>query len=125
MEIEETLTAEEVDLEQLQRLITNSRSFSVNLNSQLLTFEASEKITREFIKLQTNPENTEKIKNIAKLIASINQLPVSLNLWQSQNIAFKLAEQLFRPMQQRQDEAAKLWVSSFRQLCELIGIRLD
>ena len=108
MEIEETLTAEEVDLEQLQRLITNSRSFSVNLNSQLLTFEASEKITREFIKLQTNPENTEKIKNIAKLIASINQLPVSLNLWQSQNIAFKLAEQLFRPMQQRQDEAAQV-----------------
>ena len=32
---------------------------------------------------------------------------------------------LNKPMQQRQDEAAKLWVSSFRQLCELIGIRLD
>jgi hypothetical protein len=125
MEIEEALTSEEVDLEKLQRLILNFRNFSVNLNSELLTFEASQKITREFQKLQANPEDTYKMTAIANLIASINQLPVSLNLWESQNIAFKLAEELFKPMLQRQDEAAKMWVSSFRQLCELIGIRLD
>jgi alpha-amylase/alpha-mannosidase (GH57 family) len=125
MEIEEALTSEEVDLEKLQRLITSVRNFSVNLNSELLAFDASEKITKEFNKLQTKPEDTEKIKTIANLIASVNQLQVNLNLWQSQNIAFKLAEQLFKPMKERQDEAAKLWVSSFSQLCELIGIRLD
>lgn len=125
MEIEEALTANEVDLEQLQRLIANARSFSVNLNSELLAFEASEKITKEFEKLQVNPEDPQKIKNIANLIAIIGQLPFSLNLWQSQNIAFKLAEKLFHPIEQRQDEAARLWISSFRQLCELIGIRLD
>jgi alpha-amylase/alpha-mannosidase (GH57 family) len=125
MDIEESLTADEVDLEKLQRLILNARNFSVNLNSELLAFEASEKITKEFNKLQANPQDTQKIKNIAKLIAAVGQLPFSLNLWQSQNIAFKLAENVFQPMNQRQDEEAKLWVSSFRQLCELIGLRLD
>ncbi|MGD6933044.1 MAG: DUF3536 domain-containing protein [Candidatus Bathyarchaeia archaeon] len=125
MEIEEALTADTVDIDHLQKLITNAKSFEVALNSELLAFQASEKITKEFNKLQSNPEDTQKIKNIANLIAHINELPFSLNLWQSQNIAFRLAEKLFQPMKQRQDEAAKLWVSSFRQLCELIGIRLD
>jgi alpha-amylase/alpha-mannosidase (GH57 family)/AraC-like DNA-binding protein len=125
MEIEEALTAEEVDLEQFQRLILNAKSFSINLNSELLAFEASEKITKEFKKLQKTPEDTQKIKSIAKLIAAAGQLPFSLNLWQSQNIAFELAETVFQSMKQREDETAKLWVSSFRQLCELIGLRLD
>ncbi|MGD6810000.1 MAG: DUF3536 domain-containing protein [Candidatus Bathyarchaeia archaeon] len=125
MDIEEALTAENVDLEHLKRLILNARSFSVNLNSELLSFEASEKITCEFEKLQSNPEDTQKIKNIANLIVIISQLPFSLNLWKSQNIAFKLADNMFQLMKQRQDEAAQSWVSSFRQLCELIGIRLD
>ncbi|XHH08150.1 MAG: DUF3536 domain-containing protein [Candidatus Bathyarchaeia archaeon] len=125
MKIEEKLTTDDVDLENLQRLILNAHSFAVKLNSELLTFQASEKITREFNKLESSPEDTQKIKSIANLIAVINQLPLSLNLWKSQNIAFKLAEEVFQNMKQRQDEEAKMWVSSFRQLCELIGLRLD
>ena len=124
-EIEQALTAEEVDLERLQRLIVNSRNFAVTLNSELLAFQASEKIAKEFVKLSKTPEDIEKIKGIAKLIETIRQLPINLNLWQSQNVAFKIAESQFSQMKERQDEAAKEWVGSFRQLCELIGIRLD
>ncbi len=124
-EIEQALTAEEVDLERLQRLIVNSRNFAVTLNSELLAFQASEKIAKEFIKLSKTSEDIEKIKGIAELIETILQLPINLNLWQSQNVAFKIAESRFSLMKEHQDEAAKEWVGSFRQLCELIGIRLD
>ena len=95
------------------------------MNSELLALQASEKIAKEFIKLSKTPEDTEKIKSIAELIETIRQLPISLNLWQSQNVAFKIAENQFSQMKERQDEAAREWVGSFRQLCELIGIRLD
>lgn len=124
-EIEQALTSEQVDLERLQKLIENSRSFSVNLNSELLAYQASERIAKEFSELFKTPQDTEKIKSVAKLIETIMQLPLGLNLWQSQNVAFKIAETHLLQMKQRQDESAKAWLGSFSQLCELIGIRLE
>ncbi len=125
IEIDQALSSENLDLETLQRLIDNSKSLSINLDWKLIAFKASEKIDNEFTKLAQKPENIEMLKKIDNLIKIINKLPVNLNLWQSQNIAFKIAENQYKDIKNRKDEASQAWVSTFRQVCELIGVRLD
>ena len=124
-EIDQALSTENLDLETLQRLIDNSKSLSINLDWRFLAFKANEKIDNEFDKLSQKPENIETLKKIDSLIRIVNKLPVNLNLWQSQNIAFKIAENQYKDIKNRKDEASQAWVLAFRQLCELIGVRLD
>lgn len=124
MEMEQLLSAETPDLEKLQQTIVDAKNVSVAFSPRLLEFKASQKITDQFSKLSNAPENIEIIKWISALIQTINQLPVTLNLWQSQNIAFKIAENQYRRIKEQADETSKEWVLAFTQLCELIGLRL-
>ena len=124
IEMEQLFSAETLDLEKLQRLIADSKLLSVTLDSQLLSYKASEKVADQFNKLSEDPENFEIIVKISQLIRIVSELPIKLNLWQSQNIAFKMAENQYKNMKDKTDDASRAWVSAFRQLCELIGIRL-
>jgi alpha-amylase/alpha-mannosidase (GH57 family) len=125
MQIEQLLSAQELDLDHLENLISYSKDFSVSFDSETLSFQATEKISREFGQLINSPKDIEKIRRISRLIKTINELPVNLNLWRSQNIAFEIGENLYREMKERNDEFSKLWILAFTELCELIGIRLD
>ncbi len=124
MEIKQLLSAETTDLDRLQSLINESKHLSVNLDANLIAYEASEKIANEFTKLSLAPENTVSIDSMIELIKVVNQLPITLNLWQSQNTAFNIAQNRYKTMRERTDEASKTWVAAFTQLCELIGIQL-
>ena len=124
MEIEQLLLAETTDLERLHKLINDSKHLSVTLDSTLIGFQASEKIAEEFNKLAQAPENLETLNSITALIRTIRELPVQLNLWQSQNVAFKIAQNQYQTIKQNIDESSLAWVSAFAKLCDLIGIRL-
>ncbi len=125
MEMERLLPVEDLNLEELQKVILNSKNLSIALDSELLALEASERTSREFQKLMSAPENIEHIQYISKLLKIIRELPINLDLWQSQNIAFKIAEKLYREIKNKKDGLSKSWVLAFTELCELIGIRLD
>jgi hypothetical protein len=96
----------------------------VTFDSPLLGFLASEKIAAEFNKLAQAPENLQSVNAITSLIRMVKELPIPLNLWESQNIAFKIAQGHFQSLKSNGDEASKLWVVSFVELSVLIGIRL-
>jgi hypothetical protein len=124
METEEVLSEESPDLEKLQNLLTDAKYLSVMLNSELIALRASERIANGFDTLLETPENMDVLKITIDLVRTVTELPVKLNLWQSQNIAFKIAEGRYVRMKEKNDEASKAWVSAFAELCELIGIRL-
>jgi hypothetical protein len=124
MELERILSAETTDLEKLRKLINDSQHLSITFDSLLLGFLASERIDNEFNKLSQAPENLQTINAITGLIRMIKELPIQLNLWESQNIAFKIAQSRYQTLKQKDDETSKLWIASFAKLCELVGIRL-
>jgi hypothetical protein len=124
MDMESLLSSQTTDLEKLQKLINDSKHLSVLLDSELLAFEASGKIAAEFNKLAEAPRNIETIKTITELLRIIQELPVHLNLWESQNIAFKIAQNQYQTLKAKDDDASKAWVAAFTELSKLIGIRL-
>jgi alpha-amylase/alpha-mannosidase (GH57 family) len=124
-EIINALSKETVDLEGLQRLFDTTDSLAVQLDLEYLCFRAGQRIDMEFVRLLNDPENLELIKQIEGLLNIIGKLPCPMNLWQSQNIAFKIAENRYKAMKETNTDAAWNWVNSFKHLCELIGVRLE
>ncbi len=124
MDIGQLLAEENPDLEKLHKLIADSKHLSVSLDSELIGYQATQKISEEFSKLFEQPENLEIIETASKLIRLVSELPINLNLWQAQNVAYKISQNQYPMMQQRTDEASKMWVAAFADLCGLIGIRL-
>ena len=124
MDMEQLLSAKTTDLEKLRKFISDSEYLSVTLDSELLGFLASEKIADEINKLAEAPQNLETLNTVTALIRMVKELPIKLNLWQSQNIAFKIAQNQYQALKTQNDEASQAWVLAFRELCVLIGIRL-
>jgi hypothetical protein len=110
MEIAQLLSDKTLDLEKLQKTITNSKHMSIRLDSELLSFEASEKVADEFSKLLEAPENIETVKRISRFIQLLSELPITLDLWQSQNTTFKIAQNQYLHMKEKTDEASQAWV---------------
>ncbi len=125
MEIERLLSPETIELESLKKLIGNTKDFAITVDPKLLAFKASQKITHEISVLSENPESMEKLERARELIKIVHKLPIELNLWEAQNIAFNIAKKNYKKMKDNKEDQAKQWVANFRELCGLIGIRLD
>jgi len=124
-EIRQLLASEDTNLELLRKLIANSKIFSIEFESGPISLEASEKIVKEFAKLVDAPPDVEKLENIDKLIGVLGELPIKLELWRAQNIAFDVAQKIYNPLKEKKDEQSQAWVSAYQKLCKSIGIRLD
>ncbi len=124
MELEELFSDQTSNFEKLHSTLAEIKNLSVTIDTDLIAYKASEKVTEEFNKLSTAPENIETIRLMNQLLRVVAELPMKLNLWQPQNIAFKIAEDQYQKLKGKQDDASKAWVLAFIKLCELIGIRL-
>ena len=125
IEIEQQLESNETDVEHLRQLLNEVKHLSVTLDSTMLGFQASQKIAFELGKLAQDPGNLEVLNTAVALIRMVEELPVELNLWESQNIVFKISRNQYQNYKLNTDEASIVWVGAFQQLCGLIGIRLE
>jgi hypothetical protein len=124
MELVELLSEQTPDLNELHKRIGELKNLSVTLDTKLLAYKASIKITDEFNKLTNNPENVDALKTVSTLIRTVRDLPIELDLWQAQNVAFEISQNQYKRIKQQGDEISQTWTKTFEQLCELIGIRL-
>jgi hypothetical protein len=119
------LTSEKINVQELSKLISDSKALSIEFESDLVSLEASEKIVTEFTKLLDAPTDNKNLENLDKLITALNQLPLKLELWHAQNIAFELAQKTYKSLKEKKDEDSQKWVLAYEKLCKSIGIRLD
>ncbi len=124
-EIRKKLKTEEIDLESLRKLISDGKALSIEFESDLLSLEASARIADELKKLLEMPIDAKRLEYIDGLIEILNTLPVKLELWHAQNIAFEVAQKIYKPTKEKNDENSKAWISNFDKLCKSIGIKLD
>ncbi len=123
--IKQMLVDEEVNVEELSKLISDSKALSIEFESDIISLEASEKIDKEFTKLIDATPDSKKLENVDKLITALNELPLKLELWHAQNNAFEIARKTYRPLKEMKDEDSQKWVLAYEKLCKSIGIRLD
>ena len=70
-------------------------------------------------KLYTNPPDIPLLSEVRKMIELIRLLPFSINLWQAQNIYYKLSKITYKELLAKAksgNEEASLWVEKFKQI---------
>lgn len=123
-EIRRVISSEKIDLELLERLVSDSRLLSIAIDAELIGLEAGGRIADELAKFMKSPEDLELLESIQRLVGIVNNLPIKLNLWQSQNLVFRIAQSHYQQVKQKQDEVSQKWASSFERLSESLGVRL-
>jgi alpha-amylase/alpha-mannosidase (GH57 family) len=118
-------SSKETKPKHLKHIIENAKHVDVEIDCDLISLKAGEKITKELEQLREDPENKNKIDEVRELINSSNQLSLSPNWWKAQNIAFKIAQNVFEDIKERKDEKSRKLYSSYGKLCELLGIKLN
>jgi hypothetical protein len=123
--IRQLLAEEDVDVKMLSQLISEAKNLLIPLDQQLIGLEASERVAKEFEMLKAQSSNVSKMEKIEELLKTLGELPFKLDLWNAQNTAYEIGEELYKPLKNSQKQEDQAWVSTFHRLCELIGLRPD
>jgi alpha-amylase/alpha-mannosidase (GH57 family) len=124
-QILKALTAEEINIELLGKLIADSKMLAVEFESEIISLEASQKIATEFDRILNSVPDSNKVENLDKFVKVLNELQLKLDLWHAQNTAFTITQKIYHPLKEKKDEQSQSWVAAFQKLCLSIGIRLD
>jgi len=127
-DIRKSLESEEIDFERLESLVGEVRKWQVELDTDTIPFVTSQRIVEMLKSLANEPEDTDIMQEAHHILEQVQQLPVSLDLWEAQNIYFDIGKQLYEEMKQRaesDDEAAEKWIQAFGALGDYLRVRFE
>ena len=93
-QLKHALDAEQVDIAAVQRLLAQAREDEVAVDLTTLGYRADERMHRAMERLEANPTDPESVRQALTLATALRVLPLSLDLWQAQNIWYKLWPQI-------------------------------
>ncbi len=70
-------------------------------------------------KLYKNPTDISLLSEIRKLVELIKSMPLSINLWQAQNIFYRLSKMTYKELMVKAksgSEDISLWLGNFKQI---------
>jgi hypothetical protein len=117
---------EEFDLERLQKLVDEFKKWDLQPDRTLLSFVTSKKLDRLMEEVSEKPQDLSLWKNVKDLLEILRDFPLDLDLWKSQNIYFKVCQQLGGEMEKRSqvgDEGAKKWVDYLSKMGEYLRVK--
>jgi alpha-amylase/alpha-mannosidase (GH57 family) len=125
-DIREELRSEELDLERIEKLVEETKRWSLELDMKSLGFVASERIASIMEELSKAPEEVAHLQKLQDLFGVLSGLPMQLDLWKAQNTYFSIGEARFQTMQQRAgagDENAREWIDHFKELGDYLHVK--
>jgi alpha-amylase/alpha-mannosidase (GH57 family) len=117
---------EEFDLERLKKLVEEFKKWNLQPDRTLLSFVTSKKFDRLMEEVSKKPQDLSLWKTVGDLLEILRDFPLDLDLWRSQNIYFKVCQQLGSEMEKRSlegDEGAKKWVDCLRKMGEYLRVK--
>ncbi len=122
-DLRRTIHGDDFELDRLQDLVEEANRLSLNLDSEILQYEASHKICFMLCKLEANPESLALLKDVETKVAALKRVATQLNIQTAQNIFFDLSRKVY-PTQKTLPEARE-WVELFEQLGQHLGVKVN
>jgi alpha-amylase/alpha-mannosidase (GH57 family) len=126
--LREIFAADEMDLEQVRKLLEEARSGGIALDSTTLEYTLRLTIDRLFLRLSREPRNTELLQRLDSVITMARSLPFEVLLWTAQNVWSDMRRTVYEEMSEREqhgDEEARSWMQPFRSLGESLKVRIN
>ena len=119
LDIRKALTESTPDLGNLRQVIGDIDKWDVALESVDLEFAARKRVEKMMNDLYKNPSHSAHLENILELVELLQSLPLELDLWETQNIFYKIAEcchsKIAAEAASGNSDAAR-WVDAFGRL---------
>jgi alpha-amylase/alpha-mannosidase (GH57 family) len=120
------LERDELDFEEIGRLVEEVKRWSLDLDRKSLGFVASQRVNSLMQGLDGTPEDTTLFETIEDVLRVLSAIPLELDLWKAQNIYFSIGTQRHDEMKKRADQGdskAKTWLEHFTKLGEYLNVR--
>jgi alpha-amylase/alpha-mannosidase (GH57 family) len=117
---------DELDIDGIQRIVDEFAKWALQPDKTLLGFASSSKINTLMLELQIHPENLSFLKTIDTLLEILEDFPLDLNLWKSQNIYFTLCNNMYKKMQEKTntgDPLAYEWIRSMESIGRYLNVK--
>jgi alpha-amylase/alpha-mannosidase (GH57 family) len=119
---------EKPDIGQIEDMILQIRKWDVPVNEIDLEFTARHRIEAMMRELYAGPSDLSLLITTGRVIALLKELPVDMNVWETQNIYYKMAGTAYRERAVKAaagDEEAAAWIEEFRHLGRLLSFNTD
>jgi predicted DNA-binding ribbon-helix-helix protein len=129
IDVKRAFTTEDIDLDRLERLITEAQRWNVDFDKVGIGHSASLWLITEMEKIGFAPEDAPLFERMSKVLRLLQALSLDLDLWRMQNMYFLLKEgteyDQMRQSARDGDEEARRWLDSFHDLGDLYMVRIQ
>lgn len=125
--LKKVLDQEDVDLTELNKVKDEVLRLSVGLDTLTLNYVATERITLLMEQLFENPDDLVLMQKIVDFLKIIKQLPLTLDLWRSENLCFLIRRihfEAFSYKSERGNVASQTWIDLFKILYENLNMKM-
>ena len=126
-EIKEALMAEDMDGDQVQRVIANMQRWQVAVDLPEVEYSLRTFADGLMDQFYGNPSDLALLQRIKRFVELQKSTPIQVDLWDMQNVYYKLAKTAYPQFQSRAGEgdgAAAGWVEAFKQLGAMLSMNL-
>jgi hypothetical protein len=124
-QLHRAFSQDDMNLEQIRALVDDARAAHVDLGVPSLEYALRINLERRAELLKEHPEDQEVIQRLEAVAQLARELPFEVNTWSVQNTCYEILQSVypgFREKAEAGDEAAKEWMSHFRQLAESLSL---
>ncbi|MHC4185730.1 MAG: DUF3536 domain-containing protein, partial [Planctomycetota bacterium] len=119
---------EESDLEELRKLVDEATRLSLQLDDEMLRYEASRKINYLMCRLGNSPEDVELLETTEETIRTLQALISQIDVQMAQNVLFNISRETYSEMSKKaasEEGVAKNWVEHFRSLAQYLDVKVE
>jgi len=116
---------EDMDLEQIRKLLDEARSGNITLESTTLEFTMRQTLERLFERFAREPRDPALVEQLEAIVDMVRSLPFQVVLWTAQNVWSEVRRSVFQEVSQRAQEGdadARTWVQHFGSLGEKLKV---
>jgi alpha-amylase/alpha-mannosidase (GH57 family) len=120
------LSKESPDIEKLKKLADEFKRWSFTLNEAALSLLAKQRLNQFMGEVLRSPQDVNLLKTVESLFQLLNRLGIKPDLWESQNVYFRLTKGHFPEMENKArqgNQQAQDWVDCFRKIGAFLGVK--
>jgi hypothetical protein len=118
-DMKKTFTEENIDGEKVRNIMNEMQRWNMMIDSVELEFIIRRTLEGKMDKLYKDPTDLSLLSEIQKLLELIKSMPFSINLWQAQNIFYRLSKMTYKELMAKAksgNEDISLWLGNFEQI---------
>ncbi len=115
----------EPDLERAEQLLQEVQKWPLRIDQETVGFVAASWVRERLEEWEQDPGDLAKLQRVERALDLFLSASVDLDLWQVQNLYFRMGRKLHGAMLEEKDrEYARGWLDAFGSLGDLLGVRV-